>query len=55
MASKSDKERKEAKAAAVVARLEERKCKGALLVGMFDERTLDVLILTLGLGHIELD
>lgn len=49
------KDQKEAKRAAVAAQLKRMQGNVDLLTGMLDERTLDVLILTLGIGHIELD
>ncbi len=49
------KDLKEAKRKAVATRLIEMQKNVDLLTGMLDERTLDVLILTLGLGRIELE
>ena len=55
MATKEDKARKDAKAKAVAHRLDEMRGSIDLLTGMLDERTLDALILALGLGRVELD
>lgn len=49
------KDRKEAKRAAVAKRIMEMQGNVDLLTGMLDERTLDVLIVVLGIGHVELD
>jgi len=46
---------KEAKRIAVAARFKEIAANADILLGMYDERTLDVLILVLGIGRVELD
>jgi len=48
------KARKAAKAAAVIARLAEIHDSRELLIHMLDEAKLDLLILALGLGAVEL-
>lgn len=48
------KDLKEAKRAAVVARLKEMQDGIEVLSGVWDERTLDILILALGIGRVEL-
>lgn len=48
------KDLKERKRAAVAARPKEMQGNVDVLTGMLDERTLDVLILVLGLGDVEL-
>lgn len=48
-------EQQEAKRKAVVARLQEAHDGLEVLSGMWDERTLDALILAFGIGHVELD
>lgn len=53
--SKADDIRKEAKRKAVVARLNEAHQSLDLLSGMWEEQTLDALILAFGLGRVELD
>jgi hypothetical protein len=47
--------RREAKRKAVVARLKEATASLDLLSGMWEEKTLDTLILAFGIGHVELD
>lgn len=46
---------KEQKRAAIVARLREMQPQFDVLSGMWDERTLDTLVLVLGIGHVYLD
>lgn len=46
---------KEAKRAAVAARIKELQNNIDVLSGMWDERTLDMLIIIFGIGHIEID
>jgi hypothetical protein len=53
MATKSDKDRKDAKADAVILRIAEIARHTVLLRGM-DEHKLDMLILALGIGEVEL-
>ncbi len=53
--SKADDHRKEAKRNAVVTRLKEAHASLDVLSGMWEEKTLDALILAFGLGHVELD
>ena len=53
MAKKADI--KAAKRKAVVARLKEMEGNFDLLSGMWDEPTLDTIILILGIGHVEID
>lgn len=48
------KDLKEAKRAAVAARIKELQGNVDVLTGLFDERTLDILILTLGIGDVQL-
>lgn len=55
MATKAGKDLKEAKRGAVVARLRRAMESIDILSGMWDERTLDILILALGIGHVEVD
>lgn len=55
MATKAQKGQKETKRAAVAARLVEMQGNVDLLTGMLDENVLDVLILALGIGHVEVD
>lgn len=52
---KADHERKEAKAAAVVARLREIHEHSDVLIPMLDEHKLDLLILALGIGAVKLE
>lgn len=54
MATKPHKERIEAKRAAVVARFEEVSSQIDYLARIWDERTLDTLILAFGIGRVEL-
>lgn len=49
------KDVKEAKRQAVVARLREAHDALEILSGIWDERTLDTLILALGIGRVEID
>lgn len=51
----AQKDRKEAKREAVAHRLKEAAASIDVLSGMWDERTLDTLILALGIGHVEID
>ena len=51
----SRKDAKEAKRAAVVARLKESQAALDVLSGMWDEKTLDALILAFGIGRVVLD
>jgi len=55
MASKVIAERKEAKRKAVVAQISAAWKNIDLLSGMWEEKTLDALILAFGIGHVELD
>jgi hypothetical protein len=55
MANSLDKARKDRKAAEIVARLAEIHDSRELLIGMMDERQLDMLILALGLGAVMLN
>lgn len=55
MTNKTQREAKEAKRQAVVTRLNEIHESVDILSGIWDERTLDTLILALGIGHVELD
>lgn len=52
---KSTMERKAKKASAVVDRLSEISANPTLLIGMLDETKLDLLILALGIGSVNLD
>lgn len=54
MATKSDRDRKDAKAAAIVARLADIHASRDLLIGMLDETKLDLLIIALGIGTVVL-
>lgn len=54
MASNSDKARREAKASAVTARLAEIHDSRDVLIRMLDEHKLDLLILAIGIGAVEL-
>jgi hypothetical protein len=49
------KDQKEAKRAAVANRIKAMQENVDVLTGIFDERTLDMLILAFGIGHIELN
>lgn len=51
----ANKDLKEAKRVAVAARLKELQGNVDVLSGMWDERTLDMLIVILGLGRVELN
>ena len=53
--AKTEHERKEAKRLAVLARLTEAQASLTILSGMWDERTLDLLILILGIGRVEIN
>jgi hypothetical protein len=55
MATKQDLARKEAKRKAVVATLNEAHASLEILSGMWEEKTLDALILAFGIGRVELD
>lgn len=55
MANKQDRDRKDAKAAAVVRRLAEVHEHSDLLIPMLDEYKLDMLILALGIGAVTLE
>ena len=54
MANKTDKDRREAKASAVAVRLAEIHDSRDVLIRMLDEAKLDLLILALGIGSVEL-
>jgi hypothetical protein len=54
MANAQDKARKDRKSEAIVKRLEEIHQSRELLIGMLDEVKLDMLILALGIGSVEL-
>jgi hypothetical protein len=54
MANTADKNRKQAKAAAVVARLAEIHDSREMLIGMLDEGKLDLIILAFGIGVVRL-
>jgi hypothetical protein len=53
MATFRDKERKTDKAIAIVKRLEEIHDSREILIGMLDETKLDLMILALGIGEVE--
>jgi hypothetical protein len=55
MANAQDRDRKDRKAEAIVKRLEEIHESRELLLGMLDEVKLDMLILALGIGSVELN
>lgn len=55
MANAQDKDRKARKSEAIVKRLEEIHESRELLIGMLDEVKLDMLILALGIGVVELN
>jgi hypothetical protein len=55
MANGRDKERKDRKAQAVIDRLAEIHESRELLIGMLDEAKLDLLVLALGIGAVELN
>lgn len=54
MANKADTYRRNAKANAVVKRINEIHGNLDMLIAMFDEDRLDLLILALGIGSVEL-
>lgn len=54
MATKSEIERKTAKRDAIIRRLAEIRGNEDILLGMLDEAQLDLLVLALGLGSVEL-
>lgn len=51
----ASKDLKEKKRAMVAARIKEIQNNVDVLTGMWDERTLDMLILALGIGRVELN
>jgi len=51
----TQRDKKEAKRQAVVARMRESHDALDVLSGMWGEKTLDALILAYGIGHVELD
>lgn len=53
--TKADEARLDAKRKAIVVRLREAEGNLGILARMWDERTLDALILALGLGRVELE
>jgi hypothetical protein len=55
MANRADQDRKEAKRQAVVTRLREAMPALDTLSGMWEEKTLDALLLAFGIGHVVLD
>lgn len=54
MTSKHEQDRKDAKRNAVVAKLKELHPSLDMLSGMWEEKTLDQLILALGIGQVSL-
>ena len=52
--TKADIERKTAKRDAIITRLNEIRGNEDILLGMLDEAQLDLMILALGLGNVEL-
>ncbi len=55
MAGKRYLDRKEAKRQAVMAKIKEAHSAIDILPGMWDEQTLDALILAFGIGRVELN
>lgn len=55
MATKAQKDMKERKRAAVVAKIKEVAPSIEILAGMWDEQTLDILAVVLGAGSVSVD
>lgn len=55
MANKQDQERKQQKVQSIEKRLIEMRGNEDILLGMLDETRLDMIILALGIGNVELN